>query len=439
MHLDMTSTLLRALPLTALALGPLFAGCPTTPMETTDAGPRPDSPGASTDDTGPSSGPTYTGEVRPILAEHCTGCHVTGGIAPFALDSYALAQAFGARIVEVTEQRIMPPFLADNSGECNTYRDARWLSDDELATLARWVEIGMPEGDPSIAPPTPMTPPSLSPSEITTTLDVGAEWMPSATETDSFRCFVVDMSEVGDQFVTGYEVMPGDARVVHHVILYEPSNEAAAATVMGLEAEDAALGYDCRGGIGASTYPVALWAPGSGAQHFPEGTGVRVGSWPAVIQVHYNTLTAGAHPDRTRIHLSSVPSGVTPALITPIADPASLRLPPRMASVSQTIEQRVPANIRVYGIFPHMHQRGIGARAELIRGGASDAQCLTELPRWDFNWQLGYYYSTPFDVARGDTVRVTCDFNTMEESETITWGETTQDEMCIVYFYVTAS
>jgi hypothetical protein len=431
--LDRMNTRSPLAPLLALAL----AGCPSGPMDTNDAGPRPDAPGAS-DDAGAGTGPTYTGEVRPLLAEHCTGCHATGGIAPFALDTYALAQSFGPRLVEVTEQRIMPPFLADNSGSCNTYVGARWLEDSELATLARWVEIGMPEGDPSIPAPEPMHPPTLDASEIATTLDPGGSWTPPAAESDSFRCFVVDMAAVGDQFVTGYEVVPGDPRVVHHVILFEPEDAAAAATAMGLDAADGALGYDCRGGIGAPAYPVVLWAPGAGAQHFPSGTGVRVGSWPAVIQVHYNTLTAGTQPDRTRIHLT-VGTGVQPAIISPVSDPRNLRLAPRMSSVSQTIEQTVPANVRVHGVFPHMHQRGIGARVELLRGGSGASECMSTLPRWDFNWQLGYYYETPIDVQRGDRVRVTCSFDTMAETETITWGETTGDEMCIVYFYVTTS
>ena len=94
---------------------------------------------------------------------------------------HALAQSFGARIVETTQARIMPPFLADNSGSCNTYVDARWLEDAELATLAAWVAGGMPEGDPAIPPPDPMHPPTLDPSEIATTLDIGEDWTPPTT------------------------------------------------------------------------------------------------------------------------------------------------------------------------------------------------------------------------------------------------------------------
>lgn len=56
---------------------------------------------------------TYYGNVRPILAEHCVGCHVNGGIAPIALDTYEAASDAAA---------LMPPFLADNSSVSGSSR-----------------------------------------------------------------------------------------------------------------------------------------------------------------------------------------------------------------------------------------------------------------------------------------------------------------------------
>ena len=64
---------------------------------------------------------TYYEHVRPILVANCVGCHNPGGIAPFALETYTEATEVAERMREVTHDRIMPPFLADNSGECNTW------------------------------------------------------------------------------------------------------------------------------------------------------------------------------------------------------------------------------------------------------------------------------------------------------------------------------
>ena len=66
--------------------------------------------------------------------------------------------------------RTMPPFAVDNSGSCHTYKDARWLTDDELDLIAAWDAAGAPEGDgtptgvatvlPSLDNPDVRTPPS---------------------------------------------------------------------------------------------------------------------------------------------------------------------------------------------------------------------------------------------------------------------------------------
>ncbi|MBM4374822.1 MAG: cytochrome c [Deltaproteobacteria bacterium] len=82
------------------------------------------------------AGPTYHEHIAPILAEHCVSCHESGGIGPFPLDNYGDAASVAALIKKLTGNRTMPPFLADNSGECHTFDGARWLSDAELATLA---------------------------------------------------------------------------------------------------------------------------------------------------------------------------------------------------------------------------------------------------------------------------------------------------------------
>ena len=70
------------------------------------------------DAPGPTGDVTYYEDLRPIVAQHCESCHVTGGVAPFPLTTSEETAAWGSRLVEVTRDRIMPPYLADNSGAC---------------------------------------------------------------------------------------------------------------------------------------------------------------------------------------------------------------------------------------------------------------------------------------------------------------------------------
>src|SRR4051812_23631091 len=79
--------------------------------------------------------PTYERDIAPIIASSCKSCHVAGGIAPFPLQTFEDAAARADQIAVAVIRRTMPPFGVDNSGQCNLYRDARWLTDQEIGTI----------------------------------------------------------------------------------------------------------------------------------------------------------------------------------------------------------------------------------------------------------------------------------------------------------------
>jgi hypothetical protein len=93
--------------------------------------------------------------------------HRGGGIAPFALTDLDSARAHASDIVSDTATRIMPPMPVDNSGSCNTYSNARWLGDDEIALLSRWAKARTPAGDAARAPALPDAPAQLIAPDVT--------------------------------------------------------------------------------------------------------------------------------------------------------------------------------------------------------------------------------------------------------------------------------
>src|SRR6478735_1292790 len=144
----------------------------------------------STDGTNDASAPKYYEDVAPIINQNCVGCHREGGIAPFSLTSYDEVRAHADQIASTTAARLMPPMPVDNSGECNTYANARWLSDDQVARLGRWQETGAAAGDASKAEALPEPPASLS--NVDAMLDMGTSYTPDDTSGhDDYRCFVV--------------------------------------------------------------------------------------------------------------------------------------------------------------------------------------------------------------------------------------------------------
>jgi hypothetical protein len=290
-------------------------------------------------------------------------------------------------------------------------------------------------------------------------------YKPSAPSgvSDDYRCFLLDPKQTADGAVTSVRIDPGQARVVHHVILFRVAAGQVAAA-KSLDGTSAGPGWSCFGGTGLPAGDtaagvadslnnanwIAAWAPGWGGSRLPEGTGV---SLPAgsriVMQVHYNLLNGNA-PDRSRALVTVAPAsaGLEPLQTMLLPGPVELacakgesgRLCDRnealfdlgrkygptaaftpagllilcrgnaatpRASAESTCDRRIatPTTIRIAA--GHMHLLGSSIRLEL-NPGTPRAKILLDIPRWDFHWQNAYALSSPVRAQPGDVVRVTC-------------------------------
>lgn len=415
-------TMLRA----SLALSLLIAACGT------DTAPTNDPPG----DDGDGAGPRFYEDVAPIFAKHCAGCHREGGSAPFSLASYDDAIAAAASMPAMVRTRQMPPWGTDNSGACNTYQDARWMTDAEIATIAAWAEGEQRTGDPAAAPKPPEPQPGLP--RVNATAAMTEPYTADPKLGDDYRCFIVDPGIAQDAFLTGFEVRPGEPSVVHHILLFQLETAAAETAAAQLDAQSAGPGYTCFGGPGSpSTSLIGVWAPGVRVSKYPASTGLPVkGGRKMVMQIHYHNH-GQVVADKTAVDLMTEPTVANKSFLYLLAAP-NLYLPPAKPEVQTTNQYQLPGffgQYNVWGVFPHMHTRGKKLRVEIDHVGQT--QCITDVPRWDFNWQQGYFYDGPPRVTGGgDMLRITCTHDTSKDGQPITWGEGTDDEMCLAFLYV---
>jgi len=367
--------------------------------------------------------PTYYRDVQPLIDKSCAGCHATGGIAPFALETIEQVKQHAVAISAAVQSRRMPPWMpGDGCGQ--PFVDDFHLEPAEIETIVKWAEAPV-EGDVAdMAAKTAK--PTLQ--RVDALLEMGASYTPSATLTDDYRCFVIDPAVAGTKFVTGYNILPGSAAVVHHVILYMVDRAKAKA------ADDAAAGpgWPCFGGAEVDTEgTLGAWAPGGGAVRFPGGTGLALE--PNIViamQIHYNTRS-GTEPDLTRAELQFAERPVTAAALIPIAA-AGFRIPPR--TMGHTYSERFPNELgldaEVWGLLPHMHTRG---KSITMR---SDTECLISIPKWDFHWQRAYFRPRPAPISQSSGLTMECVWDNPTD-DTLTWGERTSDEMCFAYIYAT--
>jgi len=445
--------------------------------------------------------PGFTKDVAPIVAEKCAGCHRVGGIAPFPLQTARQISARAPAIAAMVQARIMPPWPPGPRSPEYEGQSARTLNAAQRATILAWAKADGRVDGPAERTSAPQGP-EVRDGESVLSLRMQSAYRPSAAKgvTDDYRCFLIDPKQAGDAFVTSARIEPGQAKVVHHVILFRVP-PAQVAQAQSLDAAAAGPGWSCFGGTGlpagegglASSLDnanwIAAWAPGWGAGRLPEGTGVMLPAGSRIVmQVHYNLLN-GRAPDRSRAVLTVAPAsaGLTPHQTVlmpgpvelacakgetgPLCDrtqallelsrkygttaafmPAGLLLlcrgnasTPRPSSVS-TCDRRIQEPTTIHVAAGHMHLLGAAIRLEL-NPGTSRAKVLLDIPRWDFHWQNAYTLVRPVRAGPGDTVRVTCRYDVRKRQRGehgapktpryVLWGEGTTDEMCLGILQVT--
>jgi hypothetical protein len=377
------------------------------------------------------AGMTWYKDVLPIVQNHCQGCHNMDGIAPFPLLTYEDGQAHALVMTSATQERRMPPWMP--AADCQSFKDARLLSQDQVDTIFSWKDDNAPAGNPADAPTGP--PPQAGLSWVDRTLAPTGAYSPNPGVSDDYHCFVLDPALAMDQTLIGFDFVPGVRSEVHHVLVYSASLSA-------LQAKDAAtaeVGYTCFGGPDVNpTQLIAAWVPGSSATEFPTGTGIpiRQGSG-IVVQIHYNLSNGGAQPDLSSLKLQFARQPILrPATITPLSQ-MSFNIPAGSTGYNASNSLTTPGPLTVWGVAPHMHTLGRRAYVEATPPGG-ESTCYIDIPKWDFHWQQMYFYSNPtgLQIPKDTKVTLTCTWDNPSPSN-IRWGESTSDEMCITYFYVT--
>lgn len=413
------------------------------------------SPKEENDATPASETPAYHGQIESIFQNNCANCHRAGGIAPFAMESYEDAYAYRESIKAAVQERRMPPWLADNG--CQDYKNDITLTQAEIDSIAAWVDSGAAKGEEVAAEGREFDFATLSRTDVHLTMS--EPYTPVQTP-DEYRCFVLDWPVPSTTFITGFGVEPGNAAVVHHMIAFQVGPDYADDVAEKL-AEDEAPGYTCFGGsgVGGSKW-VGGWAPGGTGIDFPEGTGMRIEpNSQIILQIHYNTLSAGAQPDQSAVNFRTSESVEKLSGIRLVFNPlwargGAMEIPKNERNVSYSVEVPMGSLLgsdegKIYSAGMHMHELGVSGSLHILHEDGS-TECLLNIPRWDFHWQRSFFFKEPIGVRAGDKVVLQCNWDNSAanqpsyqgvklESRDVNWGENTTDEMCLGLGYGTAN
>ncbi len=379
--------------------------------------------------------PTFNKDIAPIVYANCATCHHTGEVAPFTLLNFADVKKRAKQIVEVTHDKIMPPWKAQT--ECGEFLDTRHLTDAQIQLIKQWTDAGAPEGDAADAPKTPEFIQDWHIGKPDMVLEVPEAYTLRAEGRDEYRCFVLPIDLPEDTYVRAVEYRPSNRKIVHHCIMYLDTTGAA----RRLDAADPAPGYSRNGGLGF--FPsggLGGWAPGVTPHAMPEGTAhfIRKGT-DLVLQTHL-------HPDgkpeqeKSKVGLFFAKEPPTRPFVGVTLGNFRILLPPDVNTTKITDTYTVPVDAHAVGIIPHAHLicKDMLATATFPDGTKKE---LIHVADWDFNWQEQYRYAAPVALPRGTRIDMQYTYdntsanlhNPNSPPKWIKFGEQTNDEMALLW------
>ncbi|HQR09596.1 MAG TPA: redoxin family protein [Gemmatales bacterium] len=390
------------------------------------------------------NGVSYTKHVAAILQDRCVGCHRTGGVGPFVLSDYESAKSWAPDVVAMTQSGQMPPWKAvSGHGE---FDNDRRMNDADKKVLADWLAADCPRGDAKDLPVLKVYSDQWMHGKPDIVLQPSEKYTISASGEDDYRCFVLPTNFTEDKYIAGFEVMPGNKKVVHHVILFIDTSGYSEV----LDAKDPGPGYSTVAGFpGFIPYGgLGGWAPGNTGRLMPEGTarllpkGARI-----VMQVHYHK-SGKTEVDQTQVGFyyakGEVKRGIFDLLVLPVRTRfGGLNIPAGDNQYESKSSLTLADDYYFYSTTPHMHLIGRDMKVVATLPDGTEKP-LIYVNDWDFNWQESYRYKEQIALPKGTRLDMVAHFdnsaknanNPNDPPKKIVWGENTTDEMCIAFFEV---
>ena len=390
----------------------------------------------------PAAAPTFNNDVARIVFRSCVACHRPGEAGPFSLLSYHDVRSHARQVVAVTQSRYMPPWPPE-AGKGDLAGERR-LSDDEIATLRRWLETGAAEGDPADRPAPPRFTEGWQLGEPDLVLSPSRPFAVRADGADVFWNLVYESPVPKTRYVRAVEIRM-DRRVVHHANLLTDRARSA----RRLDARDPEPGFP---GMELTTESVGFdpeshflfWKPGTVPAFEPEGMAWRIDrDTDLVLNLH---LRPSGRPETVAptigLYFTSEAPRLFPMLLQLERDGA-LDIPPGAKSFVVTDEYVLPVGVDLLGIYPHAHYLGkdLEGYATLPDG---TRRWLIHIPDWDVNWQGVYRYREPPFLPKGTTLSMRWSYDNSAENERnpsqpprrVLSGNRAEDEMAHLWLQV---
>jgi len=409
---------------------------------------------------------TFASDVAPIIFKNCSSCHRPGEAAPFPLLTYDDVRKRGKLVASVTKSHRMPPWKAAPGDY--PFENDRTLADADVETLQRWVDAGMPEGDPGRLPERPVFVEGWQLGKPDLVVSMDRPFTVPAYGRDVYRNFVVPLNLPEDKWVKAIDFRPSARNVVHHSLFFLDDTGAARLRdeldpepgfrgAMGLGGSGFGRGggaarlFALLSGRGATDEDVASlarvggllggWALGGQPRPLPDGLAFFVPKRSdLVLSTHFHP-SGRAEQEASTVGLYFTSTPPTKAF-------TAIQLPPLFGVLSGLTIQPgdphyvisdsfvLPVDARGFSVGAHAHY--LGKEMKLTATFPDGAEkTLLWINDWDFTWQETYQFREYVALPKGTRLDVSISYdnsagnphNPSDPPKRVQWGEQSTDEM----------
>ena len=385
---------------------------------------------------------TFNRDIAPIIFQSCARCHRPGESGPFSLLTYDDVKKHARQIAAVTRDRFMPPWLPEP--QSLKFADEMRLSDDEIATIKKWVDAGTPEGNPADLPPQPKWVEGwqLGQPDLVLTAEKPYQLPPGGS--DMYWNFILPVPIDRTRWVRAVEIRPGDKRFVHHanILVDRQENSRQREKTPGEGFEGMEIKIESEAFDPDSHF--LFWKPGTVPYVEPDGMALRLDKGTdLVLNVH---LQPTGKPETIQptigLYFTDQPATKFPMLLQ-LQNDSKLDIPAGANNFLVSDELTLPIDVDLLAIYPHAHYLGQDMLATALLPDGS-TKTLIHIAQWNLNWQAVYRYAEPVALPKGTTISMRYVYDNSEDNalnpnhppERVRGGNRSKDEMAHLWLQV---
>lgn len=406
---------------------------------------------------------TFHKDVEPIMQKNCQSCHRPGQAGPMSFLSYDSTRPWAKAMKAAVVTRKMPPWFADP--RYGHFLNDRSLKQSDIDVITQWADSGAPEGSAKDAPVAVKWPEGgweIQPDVIVNGPETVVPAKPKANVIE-WSYIIVPGGFKEDTWVTSMEIRPSELAVTHHICVYfkehSPDTQYNTPYWSPRTRDDKGLAVPEEAGNNGRNLPKSVlegttgvegcYVPGQFTQDyrvFQAAKLIKAGT-DIVFQMHYTPIGKEV-VDRPRLGFTVAKAPAARSYVTigtsAPSDAKHFAIPPNNPNwESPPMVAEFLADVELVNMFPHMHVRGKDMTYTLTYP-SGETETILSVPRYDFNWQLGYDEAKPVKIPKGTRMKVTAHYDNSannkfnpDPNQTVYYGDMTWEEMMFPFFSVT--